>query len=225
MPRLRAKFAKKEPVRFISHLDLMRTVARAVRRAQLPIAFSGGYHPQPRIAYGSALPVGMTSDGEYVDMEFTEPLPVAELPACLNRQLPEGIDFLRAVEIEPRARSLMGIINRAQYTVTGQLKDGTGLKQAVADLLAATELLVVRERRRGKQQINLRPMIFAVEVLWENDGIGALSLLVQTGSAGNVRPGEVLQFLPFRENQVKIHRVDLFISQGGRLLSPLEVVS
>ena len=99
---IRSRLTKGEEVRFISHLDLARTIERAVRRARLPIAYSQGFSPRAKIAFGSALAVGVTSSGEYVDMELTSDIGPDDFLKILNENLPVGIRFEAAVEIGPK---------------------------------------------------------------------------------------------------------------------------
>lgn len=113
---VRLKYSKGPEVRFISHLDLMRVFTRAIRRAGLPIAYSQGFTPHPRIAFGPPLPLGMTSMGEYLDMEFAKPL-FGEVLEKLNQALPKGIRALEAKPIFGKATSLSSAIISADYDI------------------------------------------------------------------------------------------------------------
>ncbi|NLY52526.1 MAG: DUF2344 domain-containing protein [Firmicutes bacterium] len=221
--KIRARFTKEEPVRFISHLDLARTVERAVRRAGLPVAYSQGFNPRPKIAFGSALALGITSSAEYVDMEFSDGFGINEFLRAINENLPSGIRFKEAKVIPADTAPLMSVIDRAQYIITGELGQDGGLSSIVQQILDSDEIWIERPGKKQTRRINIRPWIFSLEVLEEGAGAGTLSLLVQTGSRGNVRPEEVADQFPWVFGQPRIHRSGLFIAQGSRLLSPLDV--
>ncbi|NLA58372.1 MAG: DUF2344 domain-containing protein [Firmicutes bacterium] len=221
--KIRARFTKEEPVRFISHLDLARTVERAVRRAGLPILYSQGFNPRPKIALGSALAVGITSSAEYVDMEFGRELEINAFLQAINENLPLGIRFKEAKAIPADAAPLMSVIDRAQYVISGELEQDGVLAPIVQRIVDSEEIWIERPGKKQTRRLNIRPWIFSLEVLEEGAGRGSLSVLVQTGSAGNVRPEEVADRFPWALGQLRIHRSGLFIAQGSRLLSPLDV--
>ena len=221
--KIRSKFTKEEPVRFISHLDLARTIERAVRRAQLPIAYSLGFNPRAKIAFGSALAVGVTSSAEYVDMELTSDIPVEDFIKVLNTHVPAGIEFTAAVEISPEVPTLMSVIDRASYVLTGDLEHSENLGPAVQNILDSEAIWVERSGKKGTRTLDIRPWIFALDVLSTDFEISGVSLLAQTGNHGNVRPEEVATHLPFDQGSLRIHRSGLFIARGAGLSSPLEV--
>ncbi|NLJ24500.1 MAG: DUF2344 domain-containing protein [Firmicutes bacterium] len=221
--RLRARFLKEDAVRFISHLDLARTIERAVRRAGLPIAYSQGFSPRPKMAFGSALAVGVTSSAEYIDMEFADEIVVEDCLSLMNQNLPTGIRFKEAVEIGPELPTLMSVIDRASYILTGNLGQNQDLGLKVQRILESEVIWVERPGKKQTRQIDIRPWIFSLEVLKEGAGVGSAALLVQTGSRGNVRPEEVAVHLSWDITRIRIHRSGLFIARGSRLLSPLDV--
>jgi hypothetical protein len=109
MQRVLFRFTKGEPVRFVSHLDLMRAFERAMRRAALPVSYSQGFNPRPRMAFASALSVGATSDWELCQIDLAEPIPAERLPALvedLNKQLPHGLRVVDAWVLDPEKKSL-----------------------------------------------------------------------------------------------------------------------
>jgi len=91
--RLCLKYSLEEEGCFLSHLDLMRLMERAFRRANLPLAFSEGFNPHPRVSFASALAVGVTSEGEYLDVQLRENIPIQEVQKRLNMALPSGIRY------------------------------------------------------------------------------------------------------------------------------------
>jgi radical SAM family uncharacterized protein/radical SAM-linked protein len=122
--RLRIHFGKIGEMRLLSHLDLMRLWERVVRRANLPVAFSGGFHPTPRILPGNALPLGYTSSAELLDVELTQVLDPATVQEQLAAQLPPGIPLHGVAIVPPQQPSLTQVLEEAQYTLTVVLGSG-----------------------------------------------------------------------------------------------------
>jgi radical SAM-linked protein len=109
MQRVLFRFAKREPVRFVSHLDLMRAFERAMRRANFPVGYTQGFNPRPKMAFASALSVGATSEWELCQVDLAEPLAAERLPALaddLNRQFPVGLQILDAWVLDPEKKTL-----------------------------------------------------------------------------------------------------------------------
>lgn len=109
MTRVLFRFTKGEPIRFVSHLDLMRAFERGMRRARFPVSYTQGFNPRPKMAFASALSVGATSDWELCQVDLAEELPDEQLPAlveALNRQFPPGLRIVDAWVLDPEKKSL-----------------------------------------------------------------------------------------------------------------------
>jgi radical SAM family uncharacterized protein/radical SAM-linked protein len=167
--RLRLHFGKLGDMTLLSHLDLLRVFDRAIRRAKLPIAFSGGFHPSPRIIPANALPLGMASSGELMDFELTEPYDPGVFRAQLTEQLPSGIP-LYGVEVVPlQGAAITALITEAEYCLAvaseteSQPQDWRGWVQAI---LAATELWTEQTTKSGKTRaVNLRDRLSHLDYL------------------------------------------------------------
>ncbi len=207
--RLRITFAKNEAMRYTGHLDLHRTWERTFRRAQLPLAYSQGYHPQPRINLASALPLGFTSDSEVVDVWLEQELPLGQVRATLQEALPPGMNILHIEEVDPSAPALQTQIQSVEYIAT--LLDNTSetIDERLRELLAAQSL----PRERHDKSYDLRPLILELERL-PNDEQGhcclRMRLLSQPGATG--RPEEVLLALDIPAESARVHRTRLFFS-------------
>ena len=186
--RLRIRLAKVGLARFLSHLDLQRTVERGLRRAELPLAFTQGFNPHPRISYASALATGTSSEGEFLDVDLTEPVDPADFLARANLQLPQDVRLLEARPAPEGGDSLMAQINAAAYRLTVEGADQAALEAAVAAFLAAGAVVVTREGRSGPRPVDIRPQVYDLAF----SGPGELRTVVQTGSEGNLKPEEVL---------------------------------
>ncbi len=173
--RLRFTFGKLGSMALISHLDLLRLMARTVRRAGLPVAYSGGFHPSPRIAIAGALPLGYSSTAEYVDLELTERLDPEDVRQRLAAQLSDEIPLYSVEELPVEAPSTESQLERATYTLTlvGHGVDRDRLAAAIANILAAETLPMPKTTKSGKETtIELRDRLFGLELLAPEDGEG-----------------------------------------------------
>lgn len=231
--RVRIKYAKPNAGRFLSHLDLMHAWERAIRRTEVPLAFSQGYNPHPKIAFGSALSVGTTSDGEYMDVELAQDIDVSVWAEQLAQALPPALALVEMAAIGDRSAALMAIIDRARYQVTAVLAQpltDEALASVIETFLAKAEIKVLRFKKnsRDKKEVDIRQGIFDLNgvCLGENKRI-RLEMVLKTGSEGNVRPDEAVlgmmqAGLPVVEEIERIHRVGLYVAQDGKLCSPMQ---
>ncbi|MGH9024575.1 MAG: TIGR03936 family radical SAM-associated protein, partial [Acidimicrobiia bacterium] len=145
---LRLRFTKRGPVRFISHRDVARAFERAFRILQLPLAFTEGFVPRPRVSFGLALSVGYESDAEYLDVALAEPIPLDRTGPELSGALPAGIDVTGVGVLTDRAPALQEAVTAAAYRVTvAGPSTADELASTVAAALDRAELLTVRIRK------------------------------------------------------------------------------
>src|SRR5512139_1935855 len=154
--RLRIVFTRDERLKYIGHLDMARTWQRIARRANLPLAYSEGFNPQPRMSFAAALPVGCTSDHEELDMVLSPPRVIDEVKVQLDRALPAGMKVISIEEMPLNAPALQMQLMAAEFEITVENEEAIALlPERVAQFLAAQE--VMRDRR-GKVY-NLRPLV------------------------------------------------------------------
>ncbi|ADL12109.1 TIGR03936 family radical SAM-associated protein [Acetohalobium arabaticum] len=230
--KIRAKMAKGDEVKFISHLNLMNTLTRALRRARIPIKFSQGYTPRPAISFGSALAVGVVSKSEYIDFELETDFSVKKFKEDLNEELPPGIRILKVKEIPENTKSLMAVINAARYRIELKMEDTIDKSEAeemLADFLSRDEIMIIRKRRnKSDREFNLRPMVFELELLDVIDKKVVVEALIQTGSSGNLRTEELVrafqQRYPVSDDfeLTQVQRLGLYVKRGKKLLTPFE---
>jgi len=227
---VRMKYSKTSAGRFMSHLDLLRTIERIFRRAGLPLAFSEGYNPHPKISFGSALAVGVTSDGEYLDVELREEAPLELLESKLKEVSPSGIRIIELIQLDKREQSLTAQINMSGYIVKVPLAQeitADKLEQFISSVMAQPSLCIAREGKKGIRQVDIRKGIYRLEGKIECDEM-VLFMEVLTGSEGNVRPEEVVEILrktgeiQLREG-MQIHRTGLFVKNDAIIKTPLEI--
>ncbi|HEY9696641.1 MAG TPA: TIGR03960 family B12-binding radical SAM protein [Trichocoleus sp.] len=170
--RLRVWFGKQGDMALVSHLDLVRLFDRAVRRAAIPISFTGGFHPGPRISIASALPLGTTSQGEIVDFDLTQVMDIDEFQQKLAVQLPEDIPLYQVKSIAPDTPSATQLLERAEYWIAVQaVVEDEAFVPPVADwqtwiamILATSEIWVEQTTKSGKvRQVNLRDRLDSLE--------------------------------------------------------------
>ena len=170
--RIRVQFSKEGEMRLVSHLDLVRLFDRAIRRAKLPISFTGGYHPGPRISIANALSLGMSSSGEIVDFDLTETLDLEEFRDRLSSQLPEGIT-INSVETVSLKNSATSLLEKAEYFVTVEAPTAMSemeWKEALQTVLNQEEILWEKTTKSGKKKtLNLRDRVFELSLVEQLD--------------------------------------------------------
>ncbi|HET9907757.1 MAG TPA: TIGR03936 family radical SAM-associated protein [Anaerolineales bacterium] len=205
--RIRITFAKQGALRYTGQLDLHKLWERAARRAELPLAYSQGFHPQPKINIAAALPLGFSSRCEVMDMKLEQEIPLEGLREKLQGTLPTGIQVLNVESTEERAPSLQTQVIAAEYEVTlTEPVEGSDLKRKVDSLMESES--IIRERR-GKKY-DLRPLIESLTTLPEGEEQGTtvfMRLAAREGATG--RPEEVLDVLGIAFEGTRIERTRL----------------
>ena len=218
--KVRIKFTKEGPMKFVGHLDTMRYFQKAIRRAELPIAFSGGYSPHMIMSFAAPLGVGVTSTGEYFDMELTQTLPTDEICQRLDAQMVEGVKVLSARQVEDgKASKAMSLVAAADYLV--EFRQGKAphkeWKTQISAFLKQPEILVTKETKKGEKQIDIRPFIYKME-LKENDRI---FLNLASASANYTKPDAVMDAFvkwlgaELPEFACMIHRLEVYADLGN----------
>lgn len=168
--KLRIRYAKRGRMRFTSTRDFQRALERAVRRAGLPMAYSGGFHPHPKISYANAAPTGAASEAEYVEISLTEVRDPGEVVPLLDAALPEGLDVVQVDDAADLPGALADHLQGSLWAMrfrAGEDLEEEGMRSAVAAFLAEPELLVTRMMKKGPRDLDVRA---AVEALVVADG-------------------------------------------------------
>jgi radical SAM-linked protein len=196
MPVYRMMYAKEGPARYISHLDLLRTFERSIRRAGLPMAFTSGFNPHPKISFAAPLGVGTAGEKEFADLELAEEVPATTIQRELSGTLPEGLRLLEVRRCGEKASSLMAMVERATYRGEARLKHPVSkeaLDQAIKVFLEQPEIVVKRKNRGGQIKLyDIRPGIFSISGRLDNDII-IIETELKTGSRDNIRFEEVME--------------------------------
>lgn len=222
--RYRLVYRRQGPARFASHLDVVRTLERAARRARLPVAYSQGFNPHVRFGVAAPLAVGWTAAADVVDLELTTEVAPAALVEAFNRALPRGLEVVCAGRVPASAPAVMAQVRAATYVVKAAVDDGgvEAVRDAVARFLGATEVVTTRPgaHQGAPRRVDVRPLVLACEVVGEErdplDGrpVAVLRVRLRVGSRANLKPELLLEALaPPRLVPLAVHREALELEQ------------
>lgn len=157
------RYAKRGRLRFSSTRDFQRALERAVRRAGVPMAFSAGFHPHPRISYANAAPTGAASEAEYFQLQLTQQCDLEALRAALDESLPHDMAVLRVVEAAPGA--LADLLQASVWQLDFEGVTLETITDAVATFMDRAELLVTRMTKSGAREFDVRQAVLASDVV------------------------------------------------------------
>ncbi len=222
--KIRIKFRKYGVMKFVGHLDIMRYFQKAMRRADIDIAYSGGFSPHQIMSFAAPLGVGITSDGEYLDIEVHSTGSSLEAVEALNRTMVEGVEVISYKLLPEQAKTAMAIVAAADYEVF--YKEGYDLPGTIEDLQVKLrefyelpeEILITKKTKKSEKVMDLKQLIYSFKIR-EQDGRPVYELRVCTGSTDNVKPELVLesfyQFLgkEYNEMAFQLHRLDVYAKE------------
>jgi len=241
MYRIRVKFTRDESVKFISHLDMMKTFERALRRSGLPVAYTRGFNPHPQMVFGLPLSVGVTSESEYADFELAEGIEEKDLKpgdfaSKMNEALPAGIRILEAARLTGRD-NIMASVAGARYEIEIYMRKDIKpeeISSIINELVSRDEILVVKEGKSGAKEVNIRnmirelkvkPLVKRPEAYDEFKSAYLLEALLDAGSNSNLKPELLLSALSKYGSldiaAAMIHRTALYIHKDGKLTDPM----
>jgi radical SAM-linked protein len=219
MPQLRLRFSRGEELKFISHLDIIRLWQRAFIRAGIPLSYSEGFNPHPRISLAAPLPVGVTSEAELMDVSLTRLVSANFFITTVNRQLPPGIIVEQALPLNVEMPSLQSQVRFAEYhAVVATEKSASEITALVAALLAKEELPWQHQRAAELRHYDLRALIDNVWLITLSGGTCTLGMRLRCDSTGSGRPEQVSAALGL-DHPLSIHRTGfvMAVSQGKEI--------
>ena len=220
---VRIRFTEFGKVRFISHRDVARLFERALRKLSLPVAYSEGFSPRPKLSFGLALSVGYESEAEYLDVELTERVELDGLIDRFTDALPNGITVANIVHLEAGASSLQQSIVSCQWMVEILGIAKSELESKVASVLAATELPVERVRKGKTTVADIRPSILGLEVVGATDRGVEIAAHLATEQL-SVRPSELLAVIGVTPTQEgRITRTHQWMTIDGERREPVSL--
>lgn len=203
--RIRVKFAKTQPMRFTSHLDLYRAWERLLRRAGLDLVFSQGFNPRPKLQLAAPLALGITSQEEIIDFWLADgPQDLAHLTSLLVAAQPPGIEISSVEQVDLTDPTLQKRVTAAEYQVN-LLDPAPGLDQKITSLLESETIL----RQRREKSYDLRPLIEEVRLADQDSQQVHMRLAAKEGGTG--RPEEVLLALGIQPEDTRIERTRIVI--------------
>lgn len=213
MQRLRIKFSRGEEIKFISHLDLMRCWERALRRAEVPLLYSEGFSPHPRISLAVPLALGVTSEAELMDVSVSRWVAPHWFTSGVSQQLPAGIGIIGVFPVALTLPSLQSAVRLAEYRV--ELFPEVGreeIETMVERVLSLQELPWHHQRDTGERNYDLRTLIEDLWVIDWSKSTGTLGMSLRCDSNGSGRPEQVALALGMHSHPISIHRTKLVLA-------------
>ena len=219
--KIRIKFRKWGSMKFIGHLDMMRYFQKVMRRADVDIRYSEGFSPHQIMSFAAPLGVGITSDGEYLDIEVHSTKSSKEMIADLNATMVGGVDIVGYVALPETAKPAMSIVAAADYVLS--YKEGYEVpftveewKKHIDELFTSQgSFTIIKKTKKSEREVDLKPLVYAFDVI-EQDGCPAFYINVSTGSVDNIKPELLLSSiyekldLEYNESAIAIHRKDVY---------------
>jgi radical SAM-linked protein len=231
--KIRIKFRRFGAVKFLGHLDMMRYFQKAVRRAGIDICYSEGFSPHQIMSFAAPLGVGITSDGEYFDIEVNSTMSSEQAIKAFNDTMVDGIEVTGYVRLPDNAKTAMAIVAAADYRLT--FKSGYESPYNVSEWQSAIrelfydqpEFLIRKKTKKSEREVDLKPLVYALEVSEDEDENPSFFLKLSAGSTDNIKPELVLASLyeklgiPFNEQTIQIHRLEVYARDEAGELVPL----
>lgn len=235
--KVRIKFTKHGPMKYIGHLDIMRYFQKAIRRAKLDIAYSEGYSPHQIMSFAQPLGVGLESNGEYMDVEMISVTTAEDMIAKLNSAMAEGITISNMVILPETTGNAMATVAAAKYSIYFKKNAPVSfdLETVVTNFVKKSEILVTKKTKKSEAELDLKPAIYELytkkpeeAVLASNELLSAetkaISLMVDASSSGNIKPSLVLEAIFAEGNEelkpysYQIIREETFAQADGQFV-------
>ena len=224
--KVRIKFKKYGALRFIGHLDVMRFFQKAIRRAEIPVAYTKGFSPHMIMSFANPLGIGLTSEAEYFDIELANEISSTEAVKRLNEEMVEGAEIVSFRQIgEEKKWTGMALVAAADYRVYPKTKDfPENLDEIVKNFMTQDEIRVVKKTKRSEKEVDIRHMLYDMKA--EDNCIFIKS---SAGSVENLKPNLVMQtlceFMGEDPEELKFgyHRVEMYAALNEE--DPMDFVS
>ena len=222
------KFTKEANIKFISHLDVLKTIQKNIRRAELPIEYSQGFNPHMTTSIAQPLSVGVYSSGEYMDIVLVEEMKEDEIIARLNATAPGGIKYISALAIpykegEKKVPQAMAMIDGARYIIKVKYSEVENLEQEVNKLLEMDEWNIIKKTKKGQKETNIKSMVHELK-FWIKDNVLVINTLISTGSREHLSADLLVKFIQENTNNalvdsfVDIKREEMYFYKNGKLV-------
>lgn len=221
--RIIAAFQKNKEISYTSHLDVQRTLQRAFRRAELPLAFSKGFNPHPKLSFATALATGYTSDGEWFEVELDRPIALSDFIDRTNAALPDGMRIVEAFEADGSIDTLSKLIRAAHYEITVHFDapvTADAIEDAVRSIMEDGPVIVEKKTKSGIKPADIRPDILEASVKEVSDSAAIFDVVGTLTAAGGLRAETFVRALFDRlhlNGFFTAHRVSLCFEGSDRL--------
>ena len=229
MMNVRIKFKKGEKIKYISHLDLMRTFQRAIRRAKIPMVYSAGFNPQPEMSFAQALSLGVASQAEYLDLKINDSLSIYEIKERLNQNLPIGLEIIDILEQDIKSKSAMAIVTHSEYKISLLLDtlEALNMDDMILRFMEQEEIIAEKQKSKKDKRIikfNIKPRIKEISFAGKKDtGEYVLNCILDCGSGSNLKTDTLIKaledFWGIKVLDREIERIELYKEVRGDLLS------
>lgn len=224
------KYKKGYDIKFVAHLDLMRNIQRTFRRAELPAEYSKGFNPHMILSIAQPLSVGMYSEGEYCDVEFTEEVDNEKIISAFNKNSTENIQILKVVEIDKefdknnkKTPQAMAAVDGAEYTIKIKYTDCSNTGDTLKKLLKTEVWNILKKSKSGEKEVNIKPMLKEFKFTIENNTL-TINTLVACGSRENLSAELLAEYIKKNTESIDenaftdIKRIDLFAFKNKELI-------
>jgi len=185
--KIRVKYTKGKPLRFLTHLEVVSAIRQAVRRASLPVCISSGFSPQPKVSFGPPLAVGYTSNCEIFDMEMFRRIGADEVEKSLSSSMPPALGIISASSVPVVSKSVELLVNAAKYSAEMSLQNEVA-QIKIKDFFSAKEFLIERITDKSRRTIDVRPLMVYMKY-----AAGKIEMLLRFGPQKTAKPDVVIQ--------------------------------
>ena len=222
------KFTKEQNIKFISHLDVLKTIQKNIRRAGLPMEYSQGFNPHMSTSIAQPLSVGVYSSGEYMDIVLTTEMDENEIISRLNEKAPAGIKYISALAIpytpgEKKVPQAMALIDAARYTIKVRYSETAKLEEEMKELVDKAEWITIKKSKKGEREVDIKTLIKELS-FWVKDEYLVLNALISTGSREHLSADLLVDYIrnhtsnAVLDSFVDIKREEMYFYKNNKLV-------
>lgn len=219
--KIRIKFQKSGCLKFVGHLDIMRYFQKLIRRADIDIAYSEGYSPHQIMSFAAPLGVGITSDGEYVDIEVKSTESSAKSVEALNQASVDGIRICSYRKLSEKTKNAMSVVAAADYDVRfREGKSFEGWQEQLEKFYQQPSIFITKKTKKSEREVDLKPLVYKLQVTGDT-----IHMRLSTGSVDNIKPELVMEAFfasvgkELPEFALLIHRKEIYADMDGTFVS------
>lgn len=230
MVRYLIKFSKGSEIKFVSHLDIMRTIQRTFKRASLPVDYSQGFNPHMKLSIAQPLSVGMYSLGDYMDIEFKESVKEEDIEKRFNENSTENLKLLKAIEIKElydkngrKIPQAMAAIDAADYRIKIKYNDTDNLNDKINNILSLKEWNIIKKSKKGDKEVNIKPLVKEINLNIEGNCL-IIDAQVSCGSRDNLSADLLAQYIKNNTENLdekaftEIFRIEMYGIKNEKLM-------